>query len=219
MIAEKTVFITGTDTGVGKSIFTSLLSLFYLNKGKKVAIAKPLQTGITKDTDYLSFLTENKVPIFNTYSFKLGAAPLVSAKAEDKRIDINKIVSDLKNLENDFEFLIIEGVGGISVPLKENYLLSDLMTELNYPVIIVARATLGTINHTVLTIEFAKQKKLNVLGFVVSGYNENSNDIVVKTAPSVISEITGVECLLKIPMLENINYNTINKTASLLFKV
>ena len=213
----KNVFITGTDTGVGKSIFTALLALLFFNDGKKVAISKPIQTGDKKDTDFLATLIENKIPIFNTYSFLLPAAPSVAAQNENKNIDIKKIISDIRKLEKEYDHVIVEGIGGIAVPIvgadqrvyPETYLIADLTKELNYPVIIVSRPSLGTINHTILTIEFAKQRDLNILGFVISGYDEKTNDPVIKTAPDVISGITGVNCLMKIPFLKNLNYKSI----------
>lgn len=232
----KPVFITGTDTGVGKSIFTATLALSLFNKGKKVAISKPIQTGYPKDTRFLAELTENKIPIFNTYSLELPAAPSVSAKYENKEIEIKKILSDIKKLEREFDIVIVEGIGGIAVPIHEtrsmkqearkmkqeflslhrvscfmphaSYLVADLIKDLNYPTIIVARPTLGTINHTVLTIEFAKQKGLNILGFVISGYDENTKELVIKTAPDEISMITGVKCLMKLPVIKQAKKKT-----------
>lgn len=209
----KNIFITGTDTGVGKSVFTSILALLLLHEGKKVCISKPLQTGSPKDTDFLSELTGNKISIFNTYSFSLPAAPLVSAEYEKKGIDINKIISDIKNLEKEFDCVIVEGIGGVAVPINDNYLVADLIKDLNYPVIIVARPSLGTINHSVLTIEFAKQKNLNLLGFVISGYDEALNDPTVKTAPEVISEITKVKCLAKVTKIKKLSFESTNSLA------
>ncbi len=206
----RTVFITGTDTGVGKSIFSSYLALKLFSEGKKVAISKPIQTGIPKDTDFLKELTGNKIPIFNTYSFSLGAAPSVASEIENKIADVGKIISDIRILEKEFDCVIIEGIGGIAVPIKQNYLVSDLIKDLNYPVIIVARPSLGTINHTVLTIEFAKQKKLNVLGFVISGYDFNTSDLVIKTAPDEISNITQTNCLMKVKKINDFSFNSIN---------
>ena len=205
----KTIFITGTDTNVGKSIFSAILALSFLEEGKKTAIVKPIQTGSPKDTDFLSELTGNKIPIFNTYTFSLAAAPQVAAKEENKIIQIEKITSDIRKLEKEFDCVIVEGIGGIAVPLKNGYLIADLIKGLAYPAIIVARPSLGTINHTALTIDFAKQKGINVLGFVISGYDEKTNDPVIKTAPDVISGITGVNCLMKIPFLKNLNYKSI----------
>jgi len=212
----KSLFITGTDTGIGKSIFTATLALSLLNEGKKVAISKPIQTGYPKDTRFLAELTENKIPIFNTYSLELPAAPSVSAKYENKEIEIEKILSDIKKLEREFDLVIVEGIGGIAVPIvgadlrvcPNSYLVADLIKDLDYPVVIVARPILGTINHTVLTIEFAKQKGLNVLGFVISGYDENTNDPVIKTAPDEISMITGVKCLMKLPVIKQAKKKT-----------
>lgn len=209
------LFITSTDTNVGKSFFTALVALTFLEQNKKVAISKPVQTGLEKDTDLLKNLTNSKVPIFNTYSFKLPAAPLIAAKYENQTIETEKIISEIRKLENEFDSVIVEGIGGIAVPIKVTrnerqeitrkksylnfYLVADLIKDLNFPTIIVSRPTLGTINHTVLTIEFAKQKGLNILGFVVSPYDVYTNDEVIKTAPDVISKITNIECLAKIP--------------------
>ena len=213
---NKFVFIAGTDTGVGKSILTAILALAYLfeDKGKKVAISKPIQTGLLKDTELLAQLVKSKIPIFNTYNFALGAAPIVAAKEEKKTIDIKKTVSDIRKLEEEFDCVIVEGIGGIAVPVNDTHLVADLIKDLNYPVIIVARPTLGTINHSVLTIEFAKQKGLNISGFVVSGYDEKTNDPVIKTAPDVISDITDIKCLMKIPVIEKLNYESVNNIAS-----
>lgn len=206
----KNIFITGTDTGVGKSIFTSVLALSLLQEGRKVCISKPIQTGFPKDTDLLSELTESKIDIFNTYSFSLPAAPLVSAKCENKEINIEKIISEIKSLEEKYDCVIVEGIGGIAVPINNNYVVADLIKALNYPVVIVARSSLGTINHSVLTIEFAKQKRLNLLGFVISGFDETLNNPVVKTAPNVISELTKIKCLMKVPMVKKMGFESIN---------
>ena len=220
MLNQKQIFITGTDTGVGKSIFSALLALSYLNKGKKVAISKPIQTGKDKDTEFLAQLTNYRIPIFNTYSFSLPAAPSVAAGNEGRIIDTKKIISDIRKLEKEFDCVIVEGIGGIAVPIVEvcrgmPLLVGDLIKTLGYPVIIVARPTLGTINHTVLTIEFAKSRKLNVLGFVVSGYYEETNDPVLKTAPEEISRITKISCLMKIPHLKEINFDAITKLSKI----
>ena len=226
MLDCKNIFITGTDTGVGKSIFTAILALSFHNQGKKVAISKPIQTG-DPDTELLGELTGNKIPIFNTYSFALGAAPMVAAKEENKKIDIEKIISDIKKLESEFDHVIVEGIGGIAVPIvgtgrdqslqrDQPLQIADLIKILDYPVIIVSRPTLGTINHTVLTIEYAKQKGLNILGFVISGYDEKTNDPAIKTAPEIITNTTGEKCLLKLPLFKAVNYEILNGAARLL---
>ena len=206
----KNIFITGTNTGVGKSVFSAILALSLHNEGKKVCISKPIQSGSPKDTDFLAELTGNKISIFNTYSFSLPAAPLISAKHENKKITIEKIISDMKSLEEKYDCVIVEGIGGIAVPITNEYLVADLIQDLNYPVVIVARPLLGTINHSVLTIEFAKQKNLNLVGFVVSGYDETLNDLAVKTAPDVISELTEIKCLMKIPMIKEMSFESVN---------
>ena len=206
----KNIFITGTDTGVGKSIVSAVIALSLYNEGKKVCISKPIQTGSPKDSDFLGELTGNKIPIFNTYSFSLPAAPLVASEHENKKIEIEKIISEIKNLEEKYDCVIVEGIGGIAVPIIDDYLVADLIKDLNYSVVIVARPSLGTINQSVLTIEFAKEKRLNLLGFVVSGYDEALNDPVIKTAPDVISKLTKVKCLMKIPKVKKMSFESVN---------
>ena len=203
------LFVTGTDTGVGKTIFVSTLALAVNSTGKKVAIIKPVQTGSSKDTELIKKLTGGKIPVFNTYSFKLPSAPTVAAKHQGKKIKKNKIISDIKALKKRFDFVIVEGIGGIAVPITENYLVADLIKELKSPLITVSSPKLGTINHTVLTLEFAKRKGLNVIGFVISGFDEKSKNVVEKTADEEISKITKVKCLFKIPKLKKINYKSI----------
>ncbi len=231
------LFVTGTDTGVGKSIITAFLALSFLEQGKKVAISKPLQTGHPRDTNFLSTLIENKIPIFNTYALELPAAPSVASEHENKKIDVSKIVFDIKKLEKEYDIVIVEGIGGIAVPITfhnraellgvrnewnrfnsqssmlnpQSYLVADLIKDLGYPTIIVARPSLGTINHTVLTIDFAKHRGIDLLGFVTSGYDEKIDDPVVETAPDVISKITQINCLFKFPMLSEVNSKAIYK--------
>jgi len=219
MLEQKTIFITGTDTSVGKSIFTAVLALALFNQGKKIAISKPIQTGLPRDTDFLTELTGSKIPVFNTYSFMLSAAPVVAAKEENKNIDIQKVVSDIRSLEKEFDHVIVEGIGGIAVPVEAcqrwhgtPLLVADLIKDLNYPVVIISRPTLGTINHTILTIGFAKQKKINILGFVISGYDEKINDVIIKTAPEVISNITQIKCLMKLPIFKEISFASISRS-------
>lgn len=234
MLNQNKLFITSTDTGVGKSIFTAFLALYYLSEGKNVAISKPIQTGNPKDTDFLKALTGKKIPIFNSYSFDLPAAPSVAAAYENKTIEIEKIISDIRNLEKEFDVVIVEGIGGIAVPIAvrchpersegslnvirsfvadapqdDIYLVADLINVLNYPIIIICRPSLGTINHTVLTIEFAKQRGLNILGFVISGYDETTNDTSIKTAPLEIEKITNVPCIMKFPKITEVNHNSL----------
>ena len=208
---KSSLFITGTDTGVGKSIITAFLALCFLEQGKRVAISKPLQTGHPRDTDFLSTLTGGKIPIFNTYTFELPSAPSVASEYENKQIDISKIIFDIKELEKKYDLVIVEGIGGIAVPIKDTYLVSDLIRDLDCKTIIVARPSLGTINHTVLTIDFAKHNGINLLGFITSGYDESVNDPVIETAPTVISKITQINCLFRFPVLPEVSGEEISK--------
>lgn len=209
----RTVFITGTDTGVGKSIFTAILGLA-CNKEFKTAIYKPIQTGLHTDVEHLLELTGNSIPIYNSLTYSLPAAPTVAAQYENKIVDLEKVLTDLDNLKKNYELVIVEGIGGIAVPFATNdYLVSDLIKNCNIPTIVVARPNLGTINHTLLTLEHALNKGISILGFVISGYDEKTQDTAILTASSEIEKSSHLPCLSKIPAFQSVSFKNLEDFA------
>ncbi len=179
------LFITSTDTGVGKTYFSSfLISQLTSQKifsAKQIAYYKPIQCGLEirdgkpkTDCDYIS---ENnpEVEVFNSYFLGYPAAPNFAASLEGIAIDIEKIKNDFADLKKRFDFVIIEGAGGLAVPISDEFLISDLAHYLNLPLVLVIRADLGTINHSLLSIEHARNKDLEILGIHVSAPNPNNN--------------------------------------------
>lgn len=185
------IFISGTDTGVGKTYCSIALIKELIAEGYKleeIAYYKPIQCG--RDQEALADLSEGMSPLSGTdmglaseavpglkvycsYFLEYPAAPILSAEMEDIQIDIEKIKSDFEELKNKYKFLVVEGAGGLAVPVKENYLISDLTKDLDLPVLIVARPDLGTINHSLLSIEHARGKNLEIAGLYVNSYSES----------------------------------------------
>ena len=154
----RTYFISGTDTNVGKTIVSAVLATKL-----EAHYFKPIQCGLNKmnlkDSEVVKSLS-NKAKILNElYFLKKPLSPFVAAKQEKKKIDVNKILQFVKNLKT--KKLVIEGAGGLNVPINSNYLMSDLCQKLNTPLILVSRTKLGTINHTLMSLEVIKKKKLN----------------------------------------------------------
>lgn len=147
------VFITGTDTGVGKTTVTRYLCNLW-----KADYFKPIQTGLEKDSDQMSKDTFIHPEV---YHFKAPLSPHAAAAKEGKEIDLQKI--HLPQTDR----LIVEGAGGVLVPLNETHLMIDLIKHLGLPVIIVSRNQLGTINHTLLTLQVLSS--VQVLGVILSG--------------------------------------------------
>ena len=155
---SKGFFISGTDTDVGKTLVSIGLSLSF-----DADYWKPIQSGEPNDSDYVKKILDPKKVLSSTYSFKEPLAPQQAAQKENVKIDIEKI----KLPKSDF--LIVEGVGGAFVPLNSKHTQLDLMTRFNLPTIVVARSGLGTLNHSLLTLEILKTRSIKVLALILSG--------------------------------------------------
>lgn len=211
------VFVTGTDTGVGKTIISSGLAAVLKEKGKDVGVFKPLLSGIPRehplsDTSLLKqlSLTSLSYEEITPFQFKEPLAPYVAGKLEGKAADLEDVLSHWNKIKGKHEFFIIEGAGGISVPLGEKFLVSHLISALQLPVIIVARPNLGTVNHIFLTIEYAKSLDLDIAGIVINGLSENP-DLAEKTNPNLIQELCDVPILGITPKLKEVTEENIKK--------
>ncbi|MBE9536000.1 MAG: dethiobiotin synthase [Proteobacteria bacterium] len=202
------IFITGTDTGVGKTAVAAALARALRSKGVDVGVMKPVQSG---DDDDAAILIEasgtNDAPhIVNQYTFKPPVAPSLAARMAGVEIEPELIKNTCNIIMEQHSRTIIEGAGGIMVPLvergKKSYLVSDLIVELGLPVIIVARAGLGTVNHTLLTIDHAIGKGIDILGVIVNGYPA-SPSASEENNPAMIAELSGVPVLAVLPKVDS----------------
>ena len=167
----KIIFVTGTDTGVGKTIFTGLLVHHLRANGVHALAMKPFCSGGRADVRLLramqdAALTEEEI---NPFYFPEPIAPLISARQRKRRIPLGEVVQRIKKIAARCECLLIEGSGGLLVPLGEKYLVSDLIERLGCEVIVVARNQLGTINHTLLTVNALKRFGVKNIAVVLMG--------------------------------------------------
>ena len=198
------IFITGTGTGVGKTVVTAGLAAVMQGLGYTMGVYKPVQTGEISDTEFVESIDSNILTKV-TYSLRCPAAPSVAAILDNVKIHKNSIKADYEDMAEQCDFVITEGAGGLLVPVAEKFMMRDLAKMLNLPVLIVARPDLGTINHTLLTIEAARIVGLDVRGVVISNYPKDTDDIAIKTAPDVIKELSGVKILGILPAVELAN--------------
>lgn len=199
---HKGIFITGTDTGVGKTYVTAALIGALKEMGLSVCPMKPVETGcrVKKGAlipeDALKLLraadTRESLEIINPYRFRFPLAPMVAAELEGRKIDKKKLLSAYSYLSNKYDITLIEGAGGIMVPLYKKFLFLDLVEELKLPLIIVSRPTLGTINHTLLTIVAAKGRGINVMGVIINYATKIKKGLAEKTNPDMIERVGGV---------------------------
>jgi len=191
------IFITGTDTGVGKTYVTAWLARNLMAQGFDVGVMKPISTGPLKENDavYLKKTLELKdsLDLINPIRLKHPLAPLPAAKIENRKLNIENIFRAYKKLLKRHDLILVEGIGGVLVPITKKYFVADLIKDLGLPAIIVARAGLGTINHTLLTVEALKKRKISVLGIILNGFK--GKDLAEKTNAEVIEKISGVPVL------------------------
>jgi dethiobiotin synthetase len=185
----KNYFITGTDTNVGKTLVSSILTL-----ALSACYWKPIQSGCP-DRERVRELTG--VPedrIFPThYLFKAPLSPDQAARLEDKVIDLKHCEFPRTSYP-----VIVEGAGGVCVPLNADQLMLDLMKKLNLPIVLVSRGTVGTINHTLLTIEAIRQRNLTIHGIVFSGELNRDNQMAIE-------KWGKTRTLFHVPFIENMN--------------
>jgi len=164
------LFITATDTDVGKTFFAKSLIKFLLNNNiyssKEICYFKPIQAGIPTDFDEIK--NETKIDVYCSYPLNFPASPDYASSLEQIKISSDKIQNDFLQLQNKYKYIIVEGAGGVAVPINDKELMSDLIKKLNLETVIVTRPDLGTINHSLISFEHLNNKNIKIKGFYVS---------------------------------------------------
>lgn len=209
----KTLFISGTGTGVGKTLASALLCRELINQGYKVGYMKPVQTGciekggklVSPDAEFVRMVCGEELPICCPYSLKLPASPHLAAKQEGIRIMPLTIANTLAHFSESesFDYVIAEGAGGISVPLNDKLDMAGLCKMLNAELILVTTTSLGTLNHTKLTVEYARQHDLEC-SVIISGCTENPG-LIEEDNINYIAEMVEGRVLFKIPYILGVN--------------
>jgi dethiobiotin synthetase len=206
---SKAIFITGTDTGVGKTIVCGLLARYILGKGSRVITQKWIQTGSKnfsadidvhlrlmgrKRKDFAEYLTY-MVP----YSFKFASSPHLAAGLERRKLSSDKVMRNFRFLLKNFDFVIVEGVGGVLVPYSRRNLVIDIVKELDLPILIVVKNRLGAINHALLTIEAIRARGMKILGIVFNSHCRSESETILRDNPRIIRKLTGEAILGNLP--------------------
>lgn len=281
------IFVTGTDTGVGKTYVAARLAKAIKARGIGVGVMKPIATGaqeifmgpgtatglpdrshspseavlrsektarssssrLRRDSDTVparGFLrpahqncrashknfqvcaedaiflktaaqVDDPMELINPVCFKTPVAPMIAARIEKNKINVQRITYAYRKLCDLHEFLVVEGIGGASVPITKDYSVADLIVELGLPAVIVARPGLGTINHTLLTVEALKNRGIETIGIIINNFKIDANDKSVKTNPEIIAEITNLP-ILTIRDLDRIIYESRDNRRSIQLK-
>lgn len=213
----KGYFVTGTDTDAGKTVASAAVLSILLSNGIDAVPVKPAQTGCeyigeklnAPDLDFTLKVTglkieESEKELLCPNKYEPACSPHLAAEMADEKIVLQDIVSSIKKLSLKHEQIVVEGAGGIMVPLNENEMMIDLMCQLNLPVILVARPGLGTINHTLLSIEALRNRKLEVAGVLFCATKPLKGDFIEKDNIKTIEKFGDVKIFGTIPFIENI---------------
>lgn len=215
----KGFFVTGTDTGVGKTIIAGVLIKTFNVLGLKTGGMKPIESGCVREGGVLipsdgMFLKQTAnmqepITLITPCCFEHALAPLPASEIEKKHISIPDIRKAFYSLYKNYQTMIVEGVGGLMVPLKKNYFVVDLAKELGLPLIIVAKPGLGTINHSMLTVNYALKEGLAVAGLIINYCHPAENSLAEETNPQLLEQISPVPIIGIFPHLNNRDDDTI----------
>ena len=229
------VFVTGTDSAVGKTVIAGGLAASLASIGVDVGVMKPIATGgeelastaidadgkisvnatpnpvfsprevnrqlVSEDAVFLKHAAqvEDSLELINPICLREPLAPSVASELEGLPIDLERVDTAFNQLCQKHEFMVVEGVGGLAVPIRDNILVAHLAARFELPLIIVARPTLGTINHTLLTVEFAQSFNLEIHGIVLNGLRQDMVGLAESTNPAEISRLTNLPILGVVP--------------------
>ena len=199
------LFVTGTDTGVGKTVLTAGIVLALRARGHSVGVAKPIQSGArADDPDGDAMLLKRWTGASESaeeiapYAFAAPLAPLVAAELEGRAVDRADAVAAVRRVAERYEAVVVEGAGGFLVPVGKDWAIADLAAALGLPLLVVARAGLGTVNHTALTVLAARRLGLEPVGVILNGPGDESSPDNAR----LIARLAGVPVLGHTPLLE-----------------
>jgi dethiobiotin synthetase len=203
------LFITGTDTGVGKTHTAVQLLRLLRAAGTNCAGMKPICCGDRRDAELLLKASGDNLTIddVNPVWLKTPAAPIVGSLTEEVNINIEQILAAFCALQNRVDHVIVEGVGGWLVPIRSDYFVSDLVVEMGLPVLVVAQNRLGCLNHTALTVRSVLQHKLPCVGVALNGVPDTS-DIAAVTNADILKKV------LNVPLLSGLGENLMELPAA-----
>lgn len=195
------IFITGTDTGVGKTVLTGLLLHYLREKGIKTLAMKPFCSGNRRDAKLLKALqsgelTEDEV---NPFYFKESLAPMVAARKNRQQISLNCVLGKIRNLQKRCDLLLIEGAGGLLAPLGERFTNKDIIAKVADAVLVVGRNRLGTINHTAMTVESMQDQGIQRVKVVLM--DGRFTDDSAETNCEILQEIVAGVPIFRLPFL------------------
>jgi len=208
----KSLFITGTDTDVGKTYITAGLAVVIRKMGIDVGVMKPFAAGTAQKKGYksedikiLSKAAQACDPekLVNPQFFPIPASPYTAWKNLKIKPKINSVLSSFKSLSKIHSMMLVEGMGGIMTPILKNYFVTDLIKDMKIPAVLVTRTKVGTINHTIMTVKMCEKYKIPIKGIIINDFD--SDGYKIKELTRDFKSLTGVPILGSIPFINDLS--------------
>lgn len=209
---RKGIFVTGTDTGVGKTLISGALASALHARGMNIGVMKPVESGCKRSNGRLipsdAFLlkefsgSNDDIDQINPYRLEHPLAPATAAEMEGVTIEMRRIEEAYDRIEKNHDLILVEGAGGLLVPLNDSLLIADLIKSLCLPALVIARSSLGTINHTLLTLRYAEASGIAILGVIIDHVTPERG-LAEETCMRSIQKFTSVPILGVFPYVED----------------
>lgn len=217
-MSARMLFVTATDTDVGKTVVASALAALLRRRGRNVGVMKPFASGCSEvdgelvSADGLCLAraagADDPHELICPIRLKQPLAPMAAAELAGQELDLSLVRAAIDRLTASHDCLIVEGIGGIMVPITPHCTVVDFAAELNAPVLIVARAGLGTINHSLLTVDAVRSRGLDVAAVLLNSPVESAGGLAEETNPGVIARLSGVPVLGPLPYCGGVSAGT-----------
>jgi len=210
----KPLFITATDTDIGKTYVCAGLAHSLKKLGIDVGIMKPFACGVKQKTGFSSndltilskaAMVNDAEELLNPFFFPIPASPYTAAKNFGVKIDINYLMKCFRKLDKIHDVMLVEGIGGIMTPILKDYAIIDLIKDLEANTIIVTSSKIGTINHTIMTCNMCKNMKIPVKGLIINNFD--STGYPVSDLERDLSALTDLPVLCSLPHMQKFNLN------------
>ena len=213
----KSLFITGTDTDVGKTYIAAGLAVAFRKMGIDVGVMKPFAAGRAQKKGYksediviLSRAAKACDPekLVNPQFFKIPASPYTAWKTLKTKPKISTILSSFKKLTKLHDMILVEGMGGIMTPILKNYYITNLIKEMKIPTVIVTRSKIGTVNHTIMTCKMCEKYKIPVKGIIINNFDDG---YPIPELKRDLQNLTGIKVLGSIPFIKNMSDTSLHR--------
>jgi len=217
-ITLKSIFITGTDTDVGKTYITAGLTVSVRKMGIDVGVMKPFAAGIaqkkgfkSEDVEILSTAAQVNDPenLVNPQFFSIPASPYTAWKNLKIKPKIPAIFSSFKKLSKLHEMILVEGMGGVMTPILKDYYVANLIKDMKIPTVIVTRSKIGTVNHTIMTARMCEKYKIPIKGIIINDFD--SDGYKAKELTRDLKNLLGVPILGSIPFIDDLSDSSLYK--------